>query len=389
MRSADDLVAARNSFTYNLERPVRQSKEIRMKHQPQSALLILAIFALSACAGKPDVPDEQAPREYASTKSDKSETADITAIEPQPSAGAPRATGPVATVDGAAVTAEDFNTEIARGVAKGMQPGLLQQFKDQIVDQLIDRTLIDNAIAGANIKVTDTEVDAKMEEVRAEFAKASAALGQDGSLETAAEQMGITADELRQSIEQAIAIEKILATRGFNAPDPAKVKSFYDDNKERFERPEQVRVRHILFKVDNPEDQAAWDTAQKRAQMMRAEAAKPGADFAALARENSEGPMADQGGDLGFRARGVMPEEFDAIAFTMKKGEISQPVKTNFGYHIIKLEDRHDAGIVPYDEISDQLMAQMTNEAVNEALIGLLDELRKNAKIERHPENVN
>ncbi len=349
--------------------------------------LIALALATAGCAGKPAVPDEQQAREYASTKEKVANPTEITPIESE-SSEAPKASGPVATVNGKPVGAAEFNMEVERGVAKGMQPGLLRKFQAQIVDQLIDRALLDGAIAGANIAVGDAEVNAKMEEVRAEFAKASASMGQTSTLEDATNQMGITAAELRQSIEQAIAIEKILNARGFKAPDDAQAKAFYDDNKERFERPEQVRVRHILIKVDNTEDTAAWDTAKKRAEMVRAEAVKKDADFAALAKEKSDGPMADQGGDLGFRQRGVMPEEFDTAAFALKKGEISAPVKTSFGWHIMKLEDRHDAGIVPYAEIADQLNAQMKNEAVNEALVSMLEELRKAAKIERHPENV-
>lgn len=361
-----------------------------MKHFATSTFLAL-VLATTACAGNPDVPEEQKSRDYASTKSDPKaeDTPEMTPME-SGDTGAPKASGPVATVNGKPISADEFNVEIERGVAKGMAPGILRQFKDQIVDQLIDRTLIEGAIDDANISVKDTEIDAKMEEVRAEFAKASAAMGQESSLEAATAQMGITAEELRESIEQAIAIEKILETRGFKAPDAKATKKFYEDNKPQFERPEQVHLRHILVKVDGADDdKAAWDAGEKRAQMVHAEVTKKNADFGKIATEKSEGPAAQNGGDLGPRPRGVLPEEVDKVAFSMKKGEISKPVKSPFGYHILKLEDRNDAGVVPYEEIADELQARMKNDAVNQALVGMLEELRKKAKIEKHPDNVN
>ena len=180
----------------------------------------------AACAGKPAVPDEQQQRDYQSTEESKTTDAtEITPIENAKGEPIPKATGPVATVDGKEVPATDFNLEIERIVASGMPPGVLNQFKDQIVDKLIDRTLIDNAIGNASIKVPAADVDAKMEEVRAEFAKASAAMGEKTTLEDVTKKLGITKDELRESIEQSIAIEKILVTRGMEEPDEAKAKS--------------------------------------------------------------------------------------------------------------------------------------------------------------------
>jgi parvulin-like peptidyl-prolyl isomerase len=352
-----------------------------------------AALVASACAGKPAVPDEQKQRDYQSTETseptkDSGETTKMTPIEEGGGGSLPTATGPVATVDGKKIPATDFNLEIERITASGMPPGVLGQFKDQIVDKLIDRTLIENAISSAKVIVPKKDVDAKMEEVRLEFAKASKAMGEETTLESVTAKLGITADELRKSIEQSIAIEKMLVDRGMKEPDDAQAKSFYDDNKAQFEQPEQVHARHILIAVEKSNDQAAWDAAQKRAKMVHAEATKADADFAKLAADKSEGPSAKEGGDLGFFARGAMVPEFENVVFGLKKGEISEPVKTAFGWHVIKLEERRDAGVVPYDEIKAGLLSQLKNEAVNNALMGFLEELRKAAKIEKHAENV-
>lgn len=348
---------------------------------------LLATFVVAACSGKPAIPDEQQAREYSSTSSDESTEA-VTTPEVTPSATKPTATGPVATVNGKPITAEEFNIEIERGIAKGMQPGLLRQLTDQLVSQLIDRTLIDSAVVSSGVEVKDEEVNAKLDEVREEFAKVTQSAGQASTLEEATAQMGISAEELRESLVQAIAIEKILASRGFQEPDDEAAKNFYEDNKMRFERTEQVRLHHILVKVEKPDDQAEWDAAEKKAKMLRADVAKKDADFAAIAKEHSDGPMAATGGDLGFRERGLLPEEIDAVAFQMKVGELSQPVKSPFGWHILKLADRAEAGIVPFEEISEQLKSQLKTEAINAALTTLLSELRASATVERHPDNI-
>ena len=351
-----------------------------------SAACLLAL----GCASKPEVPDEQQTREYRSTKNGESEATapEATEMKSAESPGVIKATGPVATIDGKPVSAEEFNKEIERIVASGLPPALVGQAAPQIVQKLVDRRLIEDEIERQNVQVTDAEVEAKMQEVREEFAKASEKMGQQASLETLVQQLGITEQELRDSIEQSIAIEKMLQKRGVNDPDPKEVRAFYDDNKTQFEQPEQVHARHILIKVDQGADEATWEAAKKRAETIRTEAVKKGTDFAALAKEKSEGPSAPEGGDLGFFARGRMVPEFEKAAFELKPGEISEPVRSDFGWHIIKVEEKKESGPVPFEEVDEELTAQMKNQRVNEALLAFLDELRSSRKVEIHEENI-
>lgn len=357
------------------------------------ALALTVGLGAASCAGKAPVPDEQTKREYRSTEEEETAATpdgqgEMTPVQ-QSEGEAVRATGPVATVDGESIGADEFNLEIQRVVASGMPPAMLGQFKDQIVEKLVDRHLIENAIKKQNVAVSEEELDQKMEEVREEFSKASQQMGNEASLEAITQQLGITEKELRDSIEQSIAIEKILMDRGMEEPDEATVKAFYEANKEQFERPEQVHARHILVQVDRESDQAAWDAAEKKAQMLRKEATATDSDFAKLAEEKSEGPSASKGGDLGFFGRGQMVPAFEEAVFSLQKGEVSEPVKTDFGWHIIKLEEKREAGTVPFEEIDDELAAQMKNQAIQEALVAYLDELRGSANIELHPQNIN
>ena len=142
----------------------------------------------------------------------------------------------------------------------------------------------------------------------------------------------------------------------------ADVESYYQRNIDKYSQPEQRRVRHILIKT-SPQDSAA----ERKKKLQKAEdvlqKARAGEDFAELARRYSEGPSAQQGGDLGQFARGRMVKPFEDAVFAMRKGEISDIVETSFGYHIIKLEDIIPARIKPLAEVRDEIKSSLEQEA--------------------------
>ncbi len=125
----------------------------------------------------------------------------------------------------------------------------------------------------------------------------------------------------------------------------------YDADPSKFDTPEQVRVRHILVSAKACE-------AQARARQLLEQARQPGADFAALAQANSDDPgSAARGGDLGFFGRGRMTKDFETAAFALKQpGDLSDVVKTEFGYHVIRLEERKPAVRQPFEEVRDGLV---------------------------------
>jgi peptidyl-prolyl cis-trans isomerase D len=126
-----------------------------------------------------------------------------------------------------------------------------------------------------------------------------------------------------------------------------ELKDYYEQVKERFETPEQRRARHILITVGEGVDDAA---AQKKAQELTQQA-QSGADFAQLAKDNSKDPgSAQQGGDLGLAQRGMFVGPFEDALFSMKPGEIRGPIKTQFGYHVLKLEDVQAGHLRSFDE---------------------------------------
>jgi peptidyl-prolyl cis-trans isomerase D len=139
----------------------------------------------------------------------------------------------------------------------------------------------------------------------------------------------------------------------------AQISEYYKTHQQEFQQAEEVRVRHILIRP-NTQDEAGWQAALARAREVYTKAVAPGADFAALAKQYSDDPGSkDSGGDLGWFSRGRMVKEFEDAAFALKPGEVSAPVKSQFGYHILKLEGRRPGGIRPLSEVHDLIKEKL------------------------------
>ncbi len=145
-----------------------------------------------------------------------------------------------------------------------------------------------------------------------------------------------------------------------------QLKMRYEANKNKYTTPEQRHARHILFRINETDDeQVRTDKKAKAEEILRR--AKEGADFAELARENSEGPTAPTGGDLGFFNKGAMVKQFDEAVFKMQPGSISEEVvETVFGYHIIKLEAVKPEVTSSFDEVKESIAADLQKENVEE-----------------------
>ena len=136
---------------------------------------------------------------------------------------------------------------------------------------------------------------------------------------------------------------------------PQDVQRYYEDNEQQYKQPEQVRASHILLKTEGKDDAAVKKQAEDLAKK-----AKAGADFAELAKKFSQDDSnASKGGDLDFFARGAMVPEFDQVAFALQPGQVSDVVKTSFGYHVIKLTEKRAASQRPLAEVQAQIEDQI------------------------------
>ncbi|MGC8768442.1 SurA N-terminal domain-containing protein [Calditerrivibrio sp.] len=142
-----------------------------------------------------------------------------------------------------------------------------------------------------------------------------------------------------------------------------ELQSYYLKNKEKFKQDEQIKARHILIKIDNFQDNSSVEKALKKAEEIYKKA-RSGGKFEELAKQYSDDISKNNGGDLGFIKRGMMIKEFEDSLFSLKEGEISKPVKTSFGYHIIKNEKYLPKKEYTFQEVRDQIRATILKDKI-------------------------
>ena len=153
---------------------------------------------------------------------------------------------------------------------------------------------------------------------------------------------------------------------------PEEIKAYYDANKNDYQQESEVNARHILIAVDKDASEKDVAAAEKKIKKILAKA-KSGQDFAKLAKKYSEGPSSTKGGELGWFSRGSMVKPFEEAAFALKKGEISEPVRTRFGWHLIKVEDVHEAGQKELDQVKDDISNIIAEEKAADSITDKLD----------------
>ena len=160
--------------------------------------------------------------------------------------------------------------------------------------------------------------------------------------------------------------------------EPA-LRKIYEDAIKNMSGQQEVHARHILFRVNDPNDQAASKVAEDKVKNT-IERIKKGEDFATLAKALTEDPSGKQdGGDLGYFTRDQMVPEFSEVAFKLEKGDVSGPVKTPFGWHVLKVEDKRMREPPPFENVRGEIEQYATRKAQ----VDLVTKLRADAKIER------
>ena len=288
----------------------------------------------------------------------------------------------VAVVNGIAINRSSLDREVSlykeRSASQG-QPLSAEQMgkaKSAILDRLVEGELLYQESKKQGIRVEAKEIDDRINELKKRFPN-------DAEYKSAISKMGISEAEIRTQMERGLAINqliKIQITDKIVVSDEES-KAFYDSRPELFKQPEQVKASHILIKAAQDADEAQKKEARKKIEAVQKKL-KGGQDFAALAREFSEGPSAPRGGELGYFGRGQMVPAFETVAFAMKPGEVSDVVETRFGYHLIKVEDKKSAGTVSYTEVKGQLDDHLKKQKGQQEIDKYVDGLKKNAKIE-------
>jgi peptidyl-prolyl cis-trans isomerase C len=257
----------------------------------------------------------------------------------------------VATVNGDPITLAEFQERFNRAGFKPDREAELE-VEEAFLNRLIERKMLLQEAQRRRIKISPTDIDTRIQKISAEQGK---------DIKQVLAGLNIDYEKWKSDIWEDMMIERLLAhdVNRRVSVSQSEIKSYYEANPQEFEKPEQVHVRQIVVSSE--------EEARKVLQLVHA----PDADFASIAHKMSTAPEADKGGDLGYFAQGEMPAEFNVV-FGLTKGEISGIVKSPYGYHIFKLEDRRKAGRISLEnahkEISEKLRKAKEDTRYNQWL---------------------
>lgn len=247
------------------------------------------------------------------------------------------------------------------------------------LDALIGEKLMEEQIQELGLTVTDSDVDMAVADVRKQNN-----ISDSAQFERLLATEGFTIDSYKEFLHKQMARMKLVQLKV-----SPKVKVSEEDLKAAYTQyshmesgDAEVHARHILVQVDPKATPQQVEAAREKAVALAAEARKPGVDFAQLAREKSEGPSAAEGGDLGFFRRGVMVPAFEKVAFALKEGEVSEPVRTQFGWHVLKVEERRSVDVPDFDKVKAELESKLKMQKTEKYVEQYVQELRQKASVE-------
>ena len=247
------------------------------------------------------------------------------------------------------------------------------------LDTMIDEKLVDNELRELKVTIGDKEVDAAVDEVKKSYNLT------DDQLQQAVAREGYSMAEYREQMRKQIGRYKLISekVRKNVKVSDADVKGEYDRMTRAEGEDYEVHVRHILIAVPRTASQAQADQARRKAAAVAVEAREPGVDFAQLAKKRSEGSSSSDGGDLGFFKRGTMVPEFERVAFNLKTGEVSEPVRTQFGWHVLKLEEIRKLGMKPLAEVRPEIEDRLRKAQAERLTAQYMETLRSAAVVEK------
>lgn len=291
--------------------------------------------------------------------------------------------GDAAVVNGKPITV----IELDRGVEgriqqlarKGQSPdpsqiGLLRK---NVLEELINVELLSQESKKKGIKVEDRAVGDRLQALKSSFPD-------EKTYTEALSKDNMTESDLKARIEKGLRIQELVSREIIQKVtiSTEESKAFYESNPDAFKQPEQVHASHILIKVDP----TGGDSAKKKAKKDIEEILKKlkkGEDFAALAKQHSQCPSKEKGGDLGLVGRGQTVKPFEDAAFALKSGETSGIVETEFGFHVLRVLEKKQERVVPYEEAEESLQNHLKENKIQTEVGRYIEGLRAGSKVER------
>lgn len=240
---------------------------------------------------------------------------------------------------------------------------LVKQYGDEALDALVTDKIIEMEAKKEKVTISDKEKEEELKNLKESYG------GEEG-FKAALEQSGVTEAGIAEDIEKYLKTEKLLEPRIDLKED--EIKAYFEENKDQYAQQEQVKASHILV-----EDEATAKEVKSKLDK--------GEEFADLAKEYStDASNAESGGELGYFGKGEMEAAFEEAAFALKANEISGPVKTDYGYHIIKVEDKKEAKEAVYEDSKEAAKKALFDERMQTEYYNWLEEKKEEYKIEKN-----
>jgi len=286
----------------------------------------------------------------------------------------------VAEINSKTISKEALDSEIKKQVGpqfSAIPADQQRMIYSRVLSIMIERDLLTAAATKNGVKVSDEEVNKLIGSIKEKFP-------QSEDFNKLLQSKGLDDKTFHEGVRQDLTIKHYIDEKVFKdlAVTDQEAKAAFDANPKKFAKPEEVQARHILFRYDSTTDPAEKEAeVKKKAEGVLAEAKKEGADFGKLAEKYSEDSTKGNGGNLGYFTANQMVAPFSQAAFGLKPGGVSDLVKTRYGFHIIKVEDRRGGGEPSYEDAKEDIKQMLLQQKQAAALKSQLATLQKENKV--------
>lgn len=336
-------------------------------------LIISSLALVVGCENKNEVIDQNSKTEPQKTEEIKSTSTEASQMDDNKV---------IATVNDSPIYQKDVNDFMDRdpqiNAARKNNIPIPEEVKGKILDVLIEREVLLQAASKRNL-LTDKELEDAQKSYLAMY-------GGEDNLKKVLANSGTSIDDFKANLKSDLLLKKYYeeeVAKKVNVSDEEISKEFKDNPSKYAEQP-SVRARHILISVPQGSPEEKQKEALDAINAIYEEVNKPGVDFGAVAKARSDCPSKEKGGDLGFFTKEMMVPEFANQAFSMKPGEISKPVKTQFGHHIIKLEEVKAGGTPKLEDVKEDISQTIRMNKETEIGRPMLEKLKNEAKITKN-----
>ncbi len=286
----------------------------------------------------------------------------------------------VAEVNDQVISKSDYERAEQEMDSEARQQGWSQQ---QLMEQRRDllRSLIDRQLLlsrGKELGINgETEVVKRLDEMRKQYHMDSME-----DLQKAAEAQGVSFEDLKEQIRENVITSEVISQEVGRTIQiaPSEIQAYYNAHRQEFERPEEVKLSEILVATPNPDDATQVSEAEKKADGIESRL-KSGADFATVAKADSAGPTASEGGRLGDYKRGDLPKVMEDATFNLNPGQVTSPIRTKQGWLILEVTEHNKGGVVPLVDVTNDIQEKIGMTKMEPAMRAYLAKLRDEAAI--------